>query len=154
MVEQRDVPLYKTGLGSVQAFNSVSISSRVDGQLIRLGFVEGQMVKAGAVIAEIDPRSYEASLRQSEAQLRNNRAKLSAVKGDFDRLEDLHRRGVATPQSYEGKRSEVEQIEASIEAMAALLCAANAVASKAPVTFTTLLARASRSPSSFCSTAV
>jgi membrane fusion protein, multidrug efflux system len=116
LVEQHDVPLYKTGLGSVQAFNSVSISSRVDGQLIRLGFVEGQMVKAGGVIAEIDPRSYEASLRQSEAQLRNNRAKLSAVKGDFDRLEDLHRRGVATPQSYEGKRSEVEQIEASIEA--------------------------------------
>src|SRR5271157_2888951 len=50
LVEQRDVPLYKTGLGSVQAFNSVAISSRVDGQLIRIGFVEGQMVKAGDVI--------------------------------------------------------------------------------------------------------
>jgi multidrug efflux system membrane fusion protein len=116
LVEQRDVALYKTGLGSVHAYNTVAITSRVDGQLIKLGFVEGQIVKAGDTIAEMDPRPYEASLRQAEAQLRNNRARLVAVKADFDRVSELQKSGAASRQSFEAKRSEMEQIEALIEA--------------------------------------
>ena len=66
-VERKDMPVYLTGLGSVQAFNSVSVKSRVDGQLTRVAFKEGQHVNKGDLLAVIDPRPYEVALSQAQA---------------------------------------------------------------------------------------
>ena len=62
-----DVPIYLSGLGTVQAFNSVLVKSQVDGQILKIDFAEGQEVRAGDIIADIDPRSYAAALAQAKA---------------------------------------------------------------------------------------
>src|SRR5258705_13439647 len=81
--QRQDVPIYLTGLGTVQAYNSVLVKSRVDGQIVKINFSEGKDVKAGDVLVEIDPRPYEAALSQAqptklkdEAQLENARLAL------------------------------------------------------------------------------
>src|SRR5262249_59988094 len=79
-VRRQDVPIVLSGLGTVQAFNSVMVKSRVDGQIIRINFAEGQNVRAGDILVEIDPAPFEATLAQAqvtklkdEAQLENAR---------------------------------------------------------------------------------
>src|ERR1700676_1928615 len=64
---EADVPIYLSGLGTVQAFNSVLVKSRVDGQIFKIDFVEGQEVRAGDIIAELDPRPYATALAQAKA---------------------------------------------------------------------------------------
>ncbi len=66
--EKADFPVYLKGLGTVQPFNTVTVRSRVDGEVIKIGFRQGEMVKEGALIAEIDPRPYQAALDQAEAK--------------------------------------------------------------------------------------
>src|SRR3984885_1554637 len=67
-VEKADFPVYLTSLGTVQAFNTVLVRSRVDGQIDKIGFKEGQLVKQGDLLAEIDPRPYQATLDQAKAK--------------------------------------------------------------------------------------
>src|SRR5471032_1948342 len=67
-VEQKDVPIYLDGLGTVQAFNTVTVHARVDGELVKVLFTEGQDVKTGDVLAELDPHPYQAVLDQAKAQ--------------------------------------------------------------------------------------
>ncbi len=69
-----DLPIYFTGLGSVTAYNTVTIRSRVDGELINVAFTEGQLVKKGDLLAEIDPRPFQAQLEQAEGQLLRDQA--------------------------------------------------------------------------------
>jgi hypothetical protein len=75
--QQRDVPIYLTGLGTAQAFNSVTIRTQVDGQLVRVAFTEGQEVKTGDLLAQIDPRTYQAAVDQAIARKAQDEANLA-----------------------------------------------------------------------------
>src|SRR5450756_2408739 len=76
-VEKADFPVYLTGLGNVQAFNTVVVRTRVDGQINKISFVEGQFVKQGDILAEIDPRPFQASLDQATAKKAQDQANIA-----------------------------------------------------------------------------
>jgi multidrug efflux system membrane fusion protein len=83
VVELRDVPISTTAIGTVQAYNSVLVRARVDGQLERVAFVEGQSVHAGDVLARIDPRPFEAQLKAAEAQKDKDAVQLGNAERDL-----------------------------------------------------------------------
>ena len=83
--KRADVPLYVEGLGSVQAFYTVTITPRVDGQLMKVGFTEGQTVKKGDLLAQIDPRPYQAALEQAIGTRDKDQASLENAKRDLER---------------------------------------------------------------------
>jgi len=112
-VERKDVPVFLDGLGTVQAFNAVTVRSRVDGELIELGFKEGQDVHKGDLLARIDPRSYEAALGQAQAQKDKDQALLDAAKVDLQRYLGLGNR--VAQQTVDTQRSTVKQYEAAVK---------------------------------------
>ena len=111
----RDVQLYLTGLGTVQAFNTVTIKARVDGQIDKIAFTEGQDVKAGDLLAQIDPRPYQAMLTQAIANKASDEAKLANAKLDLQRFSNLVQREFATRQSVDTQHALVAQLEAAIQ---------------------------------------
>lgn len=111
----RNVPIYRAGIGFVEAFNKVSLTSRVEGQLITVSFKEGQEVKAGEVLALIDPRPFEANLRSKEAILRATQAKAIAAKANLDRMADLIQREVGTRQAFENQQALYSELVAQID---------------------------------------
>ncbi len=113
-VERKDVPVYLDALGTVQAFNTVTVRSRVDGELVEVLFKEGQDVKAGDVLAQIDPRTYRAQYEQALAARDKDSAQLAAAKRDLDRYIGLGDR--VTGQSVDTQRSLVHQLEATVRA--------------------------------------
>src|SRR5690606_34788164 len=118
-VEQRDVPLYLTALGTVQALNTVNVRPQVGGQLISLDFEEGAEVEKGAVIARIDPRSYQAALDQAIAKQKQDEAQLRASRSTLKRYEELIEKNFVSAQDLENQRQTVRQQEALIAADAA-----------------------------------
>lgn len=112
---ERDIPIYRGGIGFVEAFNKVSLTSRVEGQLITVSFKEGQEVKAGDVLALIDPRPFEAVLRSKEAILRASQAKATAAKANLDRMAELIQREVGTRQALENQQALYSELEAQID---------------------------------------
>ena len=112
---ERDIPIYRGGIGFVEAFNKVSLASRVEGQLITVSFKEGQEVKAGDLLALIDPRSFEAVLRSKEAILRASQAKAIAAKANLDRMADLMQREVGTRQALDNQQALYSELEAQID---------------------------------------
>jgi membrane fusion protein, multidrug efflux system len=115
-VLSQDVPIYETGIGTVQAFNTVTVRTRVDGQLDKVAFTEGQEVKAGDFLAQIDPRLLQAQLEEAQAQKASHEAQLGDAKLDLQRLSNLSKRGDATEQSADTQRALVAQLEANIQA--------------------------------------
>ena len=115
-VEQKDVPVYLEALGTVQALNTVTVNAQVSGQLKSINFNEGEEVKAGALIAEIDPRTYQAALDQAMAKTKQDQAQLSASRSTQQRYEDLIKQHFVAAQDLENQRQLVHQQEALVAA--------------------------------------
>ena len=113
-VEKSDFPVYLTGLGTVQGFNTVLVRSRVDGQIDKIAFREGQVVKQGDLLVEIDPRPYQATLDQAKAKKAQDEANLANVNLDLQRFIKLGE--FATKQQLDTQHSSVLQLTAQIEA--------------------------------------
>src|SRR5579864_6921558 len=112
----KDVPVFARGLGTVQAFNTVNVRSRVDGQITKVFFTEGQEVKAGDPLFEIDPRPFQAVLDRATAAKQRDQAQLEGAQRDLERYGKLLPRGWQTRQSYEDQEATVGQLSASVKA--------------------------------------
>jgi multidrug efflux system membrane fusion protein len=108
-VEQKDMPIYLDGLGTVQAFNTVTVHTRVDGALVQVNFAEGRDVKTGDLLAVVDPKPYQAALDQAKAQ-----AALDQV--TLKRQADLRARNVIAPQDYDTAVANAQKSQAAAEA--------------------------------------
>jgi membrane fusion protein, multidrug efflux system len=113
---RQDVPIYASGLGSVQALNTVPIHSQVDGQLIEIAFTEGQHVKKGDVLARIDPRLFQASLDQAIAKKGQDEANLISADKDLTRAKTLAVKSFETQQTVDQTQAKVDAYKASIRA--------------------------------------
>jgi multidrug efflux system membrane fusion protein len=116
MAQRKDVPIYLTGLGSVQAYNSVLVKSRVDGQIIKVNFAEGMAVHAGDALVEIDPRPYAAALSQAKANKLKDEAQLANARLDSERFRHLSATNAVSTQQLDTARALVGQLEASVAA--------------------------------------
>jgi multidrug efflux system membrane fusion protein len=116
---QKDVPIYLDGLGTVQAFNTVTIKPMVDGPLTAVNFREGQDVKKGDVLAQIDPRTYQAAVDQAVAKKAQDEALLANAKLDLARYQKLVANNYASAQQADTARAQVAQYQAQIEQDAA-----------------------------------
>ena len=114
VARQADVPVYVEGVGTGQALNSVLVRSQVDGILLKLNFVEGQDVKAGDLIAQIDPRLYKATYDQNVAKKKQDEAVLSNAKLDLARYKMLAQTKAGTQQQYDTQIATVQQDEAQV----------------------------------------
>jgi membrane fusion protein, multidrug efflux system len=113
-VEKADFPVYLTGLGTVQGFNTVQVRTRVDGQIDKIAFQEGQLVNQGDLLVEIDPRPYQATLDQAKAKKTQDEANLANANLDLQRFTKLGE--FATRQQTDTQRSTVAQLTAQIAA--------------------------------------
>lgn len=113
-VQKADFPVYLTGLGTVQGFNTVQVRTRVDGQIDKIAFTEGQMVKQGDLLVEIDPRPFQAVLDQAKAKKAQDEANLANANLDLQRYTKLGE--FATRQQTDTQRSTVAQLTAQIAA--------------------------------------
>ena len=124
VVAQHDVPIYLTGVGTVIAYNTVVVRSQIQGQIVGINFTEGQTVHAGDVLAQIDPRPYEAQIDQLTANRDRDQAQLKNSEANLDRYTTLGNKGYATPQLIDTQQAQVAQIKSAIKADEALIEAA------------------------------
>ena len=113
-VEQQDVPVYLVGLGSVTAFYTANIKSRVDGQIMRVNFQEGQTVKQGDLLIVIDPRPYQVQLEQMQAQLFKDQASLRDARLNLERYTTLIPSGSIAQQQVDTQKSTVDQLDGQV----------------------------------------
>ncbi|HXW30070.1 MAG TPA: efflux RND transporter periplasmic adaptor subunit [Xanthobacteraceae bacterium] len=114
--ELKDVPVYVSGVGAVQAYNTVSVKSRVDGQITKVLFKEGQDIKAGDPLFQIDPRPFQAALDQAVATKQKDEAQLKGAELDLERYRQLVGQGFQTRQSFEDQQATVGQLHGMIKA--------------------------------------
>jgi membrane fusion protein, multidrug efflux system len=124
-VAQHDVPIYLTGVGTVIAYNTVVVRSQIQGQLVSINFTEGQTVHAGDLLAQIDPRPYQAQIEQLTANRDRDQAQLTNAQANLDRYTSLAKTGDATPQLLDTQKAQVSQLQSAIKSDQALIDAAN-----------------------------
>jgi len=124
LVARRDMPIAFTGMGTVAPVASVTVRARVDGQLDKVEFKEGQDVKAGQVLARLDARTFEAQLQQAQAQQARDQAQLANARADLARYADLIKDEATTRQTLDTQKALVRQLEATAQSDAAQVNAA------------------------------
>src|ERR1700689_4582953 len=124
-VVQHDVPIYLSGVGTLIAYNTDVVRSQIQGQITSINFTEGQAVHAGDLLAQIDPRPYQALIDQDTANLERDQAQLVNAQANLTRYTTLGQQGWATPQLLETQKAQVGQLQAAIKADQALIDAAN-----------------------------
>ena len=116
VVKTRSFPVILNGLGTVQATNMVTVRSRVDGQIEKVGFEEGQMVREGDLLVQIDPAPFQAALDQAKAKLAQDEASLTNAKQDLERTAVLSKQGNATQQLFDQRTANVASLTAQVQA--------------------------------------
>ena len=124
-VAGKDVPIYLRGIGTVVAYNTDVVRSQIQGQLVQITFTEGQTVKTGDLLAQIDPRPYQAQIAQLSANRDRDQAQLTNAEANLSRYNKLGDKGYATPQLVETQKAQVEQLQAAVKADQALIDQAN-----------------------------
>src|ERR1700732_2846895 len=124
-VAQHDVPIYLTGVGTVVAYNTVVVRSQIQGQLVSINFPEGQAVHAGDLLAQIDPRPYQAQIDQLTANRDRDQAQLTNALANLDRYTSLAQKGDATPQLLDTQKAQVSQLQNAVKSDSALIDAGN-----------------------------
>jgi len=114
-VQKTDFPVYLNGLGTVQPYDTVTVRSRVDGEVIKVGFRQGQMVKEGDVLVEIDPRPYQAALEQAQAKKAQDEANLKNARLDLERYTTLAKQDYASRQQLDTQQAKVDQLNAQLK---------------------------------------
>src|SRR5260221_9436108 len=114
-VTHADVPIYLSGLGTVQAFYTVTVTARVDGELQKVGFTEGQTVHKGDLLAQIDPRPNQAAYEQAVATKAKDAAQLANAKRDLERYTVLQPQDLASKQTVDTQRALVDQLTAQVQ---------------------------------------
>ncbi|MGJ5203483.1 efflux RND transporter periplasmic adaptor subunit [Bradyrhizobium sp. HKCCYLR20261] len=120
-VARSDVPIYLKGIGTVVADNTDVVRSQIQGQLTEISFTEGQFVKAGELLAQIDPRPYQAEIAQLSANRDRDTAQLSNALANLKRDTQLGDKGFATAQLIENQQAQVTQLQATVKADQALI---------------------------------
>src|SRR6476660_6404994 len=120
-VAQHDVPIYLTGVGTVIAYNTDVVRAQIQGQIISINFTEGQTVHAGDLLAQIDPRPYQALIDQYSGNLERDQAQLKNAQANLTRYTTLGDKGWATPQLVETQQAQVGQLVAAVKADQALI---------------------------------
>ncbi|MDI4233443.1 efflux RND transporter periplasmic adaptor subunit [Bradyrhizobium sp. Arg237L] len=115
-VTSGNVPIYLTGVGTVIAYNTDLVRSQIQGQITQITFVEGQTVKAGDLLAQIDPRPYQAEIEQLTANLARDNAQLENAQANLSRYTQLGNKGYATPQLIQTQQAQVAQLQSALKA--------------------------------------
>ena len=113
--QRGNLPVYFNGLGTVTAFNTVTVRSRVDGQITKINFQEGQFVHQGQDLVDIDSRPFQVQLEQAEGQLAKDQAQLRDVQVNYERFQLLYKEGVIPKQQVDTQGAQVGQFEGSIK---------------------------------------
>src|SRR4051794_14104099 len=124
VVSSEDVPIYLRGVGTVIAYNTVLVRSQIQGQITKIAFTEGQTVHAGDLLAQIDPRPYQAQVDQVTATRDRDQAQLANAQANLGRYTQLGEKGWATPQLVDTQTAQVAQLQSAIKADQALIEAA------------------------------
>src|SRR5262245_49907 len=114
-VQSSDVPVYLRGVGTVIAYNNVVVRSQITGQIVRIAFTQGRTVKKGDLLAEIDPRSYQAQLDQAIAGRDRDQAQLVNTQADLHRYVPLQQRGYASSQLVDTQKAQLAQLQAVVK---------------------------------------